>query len=137
MAYRLCPESVESVASHRLCTSVVEGSGCSVDQRKQRQITSGFHACSEGAPADIRAFDRYGVVCTQPAGDKERENFGRQWDQRVELMRDVILYFRNHPSIFFWEAGNNSISKEHMREMRLLKQKLDPMGGQCHGMPYH
>ena len=86
-----------------------------------------------GAPADIRAFDRYGVVCTQPAGDKERENFGRQWDQRMELMRDVILYFRNHPSIFFWEAGNNSISKEHMREMRLLKQKLDPMGGRFMG----
>ncbi len=36
---------------------------------------------------------------------------------------------RNHPSILFWEAGNNSISREHMREMRLLKQRLDPHGG--------
>lgn len=85
------------------------------------------------SPADIRAFDRHGIVCTQPAGDKERENFGRQWDQRVELMRDVIIAFRNHPSIFFWEAGNNSISKEHMQEMRLLKEKLDPKRGRFMG----
>lgn len=85
------------------------------------------------SPADIRSCDRHGIVCTQPAGDKERENFGRQWDQRVELMRDVIISFRNHPSIFFWEAGNNSISSEHMREMRLLKEKLDPKGGRFMG----
>lgn len=86
-----------------------------------------------GSPADLRSFDRYGVVCTQPAGDKERENFGRQWDQRVELMRDVIVYFRNHPSILFWEAGNNSINQEHMREMRILKEHLDPHGGRFMG----
>lgn len=85
------------------------------------------------APADIRAFDRHGIVCTQPAGDKERETFGRQWDQRVELMRDVIIAFRNHPSIFFWEAGNNSINAEHMREMRLLKEQLDPKRGRFMG----
>lgn len=85
------------------------------------------------SPADIQSCDRYGIVCTQPAGDKERENHGRQWDQRVELMRDVIIYFRNNPSIFFWEAGNNSINKEHMREMRLLKGLLDPNGGRFMG----
>lgn len=85
------------------------------------------------SPGDIRAFDRHGVTCTQPAGDKEGENFGRQWDQRVELMRDIIIAFRNHPSILFWEAGNNSISKEHMKEMRLLKEKLDPSGGRFMG----
>ena len=86
-----------------------------------------------GSPADIRSYDRFGVVCTQPAGDKEREVFGRQWKQRVELMRDIIIYFRNSPSIVFWEAGNNSIGKEHMREMRLLKEKLDPHGGRFMG----
>ena len=85
------------------------------------------------SPADIRSFDRNGIVCTQPAGDKERENFGRQWDQRVELMRDIIIAFRNHPSIVFWEAGNNSIGKEHMREMRLLKEALDPKRGRFMG----
>lgn len=85
------------------------------------------------SPADIRTFDRHGITCTQPAGDKEAENFGRQWDQRVELMRDIIIAFRNHPSILFWEAGNNSINKKHMKEMRLLKEKLDPNGGRFMG----
>ncbi|MCM1541680.1 MAG: hypothetical protein NC121_10510 [Blautia sp.] len=82
---------------------------------------------------DIRSCDRHGVVCTQPAGDKEKENFGRQWNQRVELMRDIIIAFRNHPSILFWEAGNNSISLEHMREMTALKRLLDSDGGRFMG----
>ena len=86
-----------------------------------------------GSKADVRSFDRHGIVCTQPAGDKERENFGRQWKQRVELMRDVIIAFRNSPSILFWEAGNNSINKEHMAEMRAIKEKLDPSGGRFMG----
>ena len=85
------------------------------------------------SPADIRATDRQGVICTQPAGDKEKETFGRQWDQRVELMRNVIIAYRNHPSILFWEAGNNVISAEHMREMRIVKEKLDPHGGRFMG----
>lgn len=85
------------------------------------------------SPADVRSYDRHGVVCTQPAGDKEQENFGRQWDQRVELMRDIIIAFRNHPSILFWEAGNNSINAEHMKEMRKLKELLDPSGGRFMG----
>ena len=84
-------------------------------------------------PEDLRAADRQGVVCTQPAGDKERETFGRQWNQRRELMRNIILSGRNHPSILFWEAGNNVISAAHMREMRLLKEALDPHGGRFMG----
>lgn len=84
-------------------------------------------------PADIRSCDSYGIVCTQPAGDKERESFGRQWRQRVELMRDIIIYFRNSPSIVFWEVGNNAVNAEHMREMRLLKEALDPCGGRYIG----
>ena len=86
-----------------------------------------------GSPADVRAYDRHGVVCTQPAGDKERENFGRQWDQRVELMRNIILAYRNHPSIFFWESGNNSINAAHMAEMKHVKDVLDPHGGRFMG----
>ncbi len=85
------------------------------------------------SPMDIRACDRAGIVCTQPAGDKEKEAHGRQWDQRMELMRNVIIAYRNHPSILFWEAGNNAISAEHMREMRLLKEELDPHGGRFMG----
>ncbi len=86
-----------------------------------------------GSPADIRSYNRFGVACTQPCGDKEQETFDRRWKQRVELMRDTIIYFRNEPSIFFWEVGNNSVNKEHMREMRLLKEQLDPTGNRYIG----
>ncbi len=82
---------------------------------------------------DIRACDRKGIACTQPAGDKEKETSGRQWRQRAELMRNILIAFRNHPSILFWEAGNNVISMAHMREMRLLKEELDPHGGRFMG----
>jgi len=85
------------------------------------------------SPADIRSCDRQGIVCTQPAGDKEKETFGRQWNQRLELMRNTIIACRNHPSVFFWEAGNNVISAEHMREMRLIREKLDPCCGRFMG----
>lgn len=79
-------------------------------------------------PADIRAGDKFGIVSVQPAGDKEGDVTGRSWDQRMEVMRDVIIYFRNSPSIIFWEAGNAEISTEHMRQMTELRKELDPHG---------
>lgn len=79
-------------------------------------------------PGDIRACDKYGIVCVQPAGDKEKDTGGRQWKQRVETMRDVIIYFRNSPSVVFYEAGNNAVSPEHMKDMVDLRKELDPAG---------
>ena len=84
-------------------------------------------------PAPVRSFDKFGVVCAAPAGDKEGDVSGRAWAQRVEAMRDTIIYFRNSPSIFFWEAGNNQISPAHMKEMVELKKLLDPDGGRFMG----
>ena len=84
-------------------------------------------------PADIRACDKYGIICTQPAGDREGDVDGRQWDQRMEAMRDVIIYFRNSPSILLYEMGNASISAEHMKEANELKKKLDPYNGRAMG----
>ena len=79
-------------------------------------------------PADIRSCDKFGIVAVQPAGDKESDVSGRQWNQRLEVMRDVIIYFRNSPSIIFWEAGNAEISLQHMRQMVDLRKELDPHG---------
>ncbi len=84
-------------------------------------------------PNAIRSGDKYGVVSAVPAGDKEGDVDGRQWDQRVETMRDVIIYFRNSPSVIFWEAGNASISAEHQQEMTDIKNLLDPNGGRFSG----
>lgn len=84
-------------------------------------------------PVAIRAGDKYGVVSVCPAGDKEGDAGGRNWDMRVEAMRDAIIYFRNSPSVIFYEAGNAAISPEHMQEMTEMRKLLDPDGGRLMG----
>ncbi|MBQ8300804.1 MAG: hypothetical protein IJX57_02425, partial [Clostridia bacterium] len=79
-------------------------------------------------PVDIRGGDKYGVISVCPAGDKEGDTTGRAWDQRLEAMRDVIIYFRNSPSVVFYEAGNNAITAAHMQRMTDLRKELDPNG---------
>ena len=39
---------------------------------------------------EVEAFDRFGIVEVAPAGDKEEDAQGRQWEQRVEVMRDTL-----------------------------------------------
>lgn len=83
--------------------------------------------------ADVEACDRLGIVQVCPAGDKERLVTGRQWDQRAEVMRDTMIFYRNNPSIFFWEAGNTIVTPEQMTQMVELRKKLDPHGGRVMG----
>jgi beta-galactosidase len=82
---------------------------------------------------DVRACDKSGIVEVCPAGDKEKDAQGRQWEQRLEVMRDSIIYYRNNPSILFWEAGNTVITADHMRQMVDLRKEFDPNGGRVMG----
>ncbi len=82
---------------------------------------------------DIESCDRVGVIQMMPAGDAERDIDGRRWEQRKELMRDAVIYNRNNPSILFYESGNESISREHMIEMRQIRDLYDPYGGRAIG----
>lgn len=82
---------------------------------------------------DAESCDRVGVMQMLPAGDAEKDVEGRRWGQRTELMRDMIIYFRNHPSVIFYESGNESISRDHMLEMRAIRDKYDPHGGRAIG----
>ncbi|HEY2882817.1 MAG TPA: DUF4982 domain-containing protein, partial [Pirellulales bacterium] len=75
----------------------------------------------------------HGIIQVCPAGDKERDATGRQWQQRMEVMRDSMIYFRNNPSILFWEAGNSGVSAAHMQAMVDLRQEWDPHGGRLMG----
>jgi beta-galactosidase len=84
-------------------------------------------------PADAAACDRLGIVQVCPAGDKERLVTGRQWDQRFEVMRSTIIFYRNNPSIYFWEAGNTIVTPEQMTQMVELRKQLDPHGGRVMG----
>jgi hypothetical protein len=82
---------------------------------------------------DIESCDRVGLPQAMPAGDAEKDVTGRRWEQRLELMRDAIIYNRNNPSILFYEGGNESISAEHMQELKAIRNQYDPHGGRAIG----
>ena len=82
---------------------------------------------------DIESCDRVGLLQAMPAGDAEKDVEGPRWQQRTALMRDAIIYNRNNPSVFFYECGNESISREHMLEMKALRDEYDPYGGRAIG----
>lgn len=82
---------------------------------------------------DIESCDRVGLIQAMPAGDAEKDVDGPRWQQRTALMRDAIIYNRNNPSILFYESGNESISREHMLEMKAIRDKYDPYGGRAIG----
>ena len=82
---------------------------------------------------DIQGADRFGIIYACPAGDSEGDQFGRQWEQRVEAMRNAVIYFRNNPSVVFWEGGNQKIAPEHMEDIRNVRLQYDPNGGRFAG----
>jgi beta-galactosidase len=82
---------------------------------------------------DADTADRFGIIQVCPGGDKEADTQGRRWEQRLEVMRDSIIYFRNSPSILFWEAGNTVVTVEHMQQMVALRKQWDPDGGRVMG----
>jgi beta-galactosidase len=82
---------------------------------------------------DVESYDRFGIVEVAPAADKEEDAQGRQWEQRVEVMRDSIIYLRNSPSILMWEAGNTGVTGPQMEEMVALRKQYDPNGGRFMG----
>ncbi|HEV2862059.1 MAG TPA: DUF4982 domain-containing protein [Pyrinomonadaceae bacterium] len=82
---------------------------------------------------DVESCDRVGLIQALPAGDSEKDVDGRRWEQRVEVMRDAVIYNRNNPSVVFYEAGNKGVSEEHMRQMKELRDRFDPHGGRASG----
>jgi beta-galactosidase len=82
---------------------------------------------------DVESLDRLGMMQAMPAGDSEADVTGRRWQQRVEAMRDAVIYNRNSPSILFYESGNAGISEAHMLEMKALRDRFDPYGGRAAG----
>ena len=82
---------------------------------------------------DVESCDRVGLLQAMPAGDAEKDVDGPRWQQRTQLMRDAIIYNRNNPSVVFIECGNFRISKEHMEEMKQIRDEYDPCGGRAIG----
>ena len=85
-----------------------------------------------GSPAQITAGDRLGIITLQPGGDGESDTIGGAWALRAANQRDVLIYYRNNPSIFIWEGGNQKVSRDHAAELRGLMDKYDPHGGRVY-----
>ena len=89
-----------------------------------------------GAPrkVQVEAADKYGVVMTVPAVSTENdEPVEANWVQKVADMRDVTIYYRNNPSVFFFEGCNGDLSAQHMTDMLNVRLTWDPYGGRLTG----
>ncbi len=81
-----------------------------------------------GGPSSITAGDKYGFVTLMPGVSGESDNFDEGWDVRIAAFRDMLVYYRNHPSIFIYEGGNWAIVPEHFQQIVDIINKYDPNG---------
>jgi beta-galactosidase len=84
-----------------------------------------------GAPADIASADQLGIIVEQPGVDGEGDAIGDAWKLRASAFRDMLIYYRNHPSILLWEGGNQKVTREHARELRAYVDAYDPKSGRA------
>ena len=86
-----------------------------------------------GGPIHLQAADQLGIITQQPGVDGEGDTEGHAWDIRSKAWKEMILYYRNNPSLLVWEGGNQSISKEHVEELKTTVETYDPHGGRVYG----
>ncbi|MES1173308.1 MAG: DUF4982 domain-containing protein [Myxococcales bacterium] len=80
--------------------------------------------------SDIRSGDKLGVISTVPAADKEVSNpTAAQWSSRMAVMQSAMIYLRNNPSVFFYEAGNSPVSGTQMQSLATLRNTWDKGNG--------
>jgi beta-galactosidase len=86
---------------------------------------------SAAGPAQIRADNALGIVTLQPGVDGESDTVKAAWKLRASAFRDMLIYFRNEPSILIWEAGNQKVTHDHAAELRGYMDRYDPHGGRA------
>ncbi|MDR3459599.1 MAG: DUF4982 domain-containing protein [Verrucomicrobiae bacterium] len=87
--------------------------------------------CAASEPM-IEAGDELGIMAEQPGVDGESDTVGAAWKVRSAAFRDMIIYFRNHPSIMIWEGGNQKVTLAHAKELRGYMDEYDPHGGRAY-----
>ncbi|HTR43620.1 MAG TPA: DUF4982 domain-containing protein [Pseudomonadales bacterium] len=87
--------------------------------------------CAAG-PDMIHAGDELGFITDQPGVDGESDTVGGPWQIRADAFRDVLIYYRNDPSILIWEGGNQKVTPEHADQLRQYFVQYDPHGGRAY-----
>jgi beta-galactosidase len=85
-----------------------------------------------GAPADIAAADKYGLITLQPGVDGESDCGEPAWTVRANAFRDMIIYYRNHPAIMIYEGGNQKVTDAHAAQLKSIMTTWDPHGGRAY-----
>ncbi|SDM91964.1 sugar-binding domain-containing protein [Bacillus sp. OK048] len=88
---------------------------------------------SAGSPVDIEAADKLGLITLQPGVDGEGSTVGGVYSDvaykiRSEAFRDLVIYYRNSPSILLWEGGNQSVPEKEAQTLIEIVDTWDPMG---------
>ncbi len=79
---------------------------------------------------DLKSGDKFGIISIVPAADKEVSNpTDAQWAARMGVFQSSMIYVRNNPSAFMYEAGNSPVSGAQMQSLSQLRTQLDPNGG--------
>ena len=86
-----------------------------------------------GSPSEIAMGDKYGFVTLMPGVSGESQDDGEVWDIRIKAFKDMIVYYRNHPSIFIWEGGNWAETEAHYKEILDIIKTFDPKGNRLLG----
>ena len=86
-------------------------------------------------PVQVSAADKFGVVMVVPAANNEGDSREKDiWQERLDIMRDVTIYYRNNPSVLFYEGCNQKLSTAHMADMKNIRLTWDPNGGRMAGL---
>ncbi|MDR7078934.1 beta-galactosidase [Neobacillus niacini] len=88
---------------------------------------------SAGSPVDIEAADQFGLITLQPGVDGEGSTVGGVYSDvaykiRSKAFRDLVIYYRNSPSILLWEGGNQSVPEKEAQTLKDIVDTWDPMG---------
>ena len=81
----------------------------------------------------VESADRLGLLMAVPAGAGEGCGFMQYWPQHLAVMQNVTIYFRNDPSVAFYEGCNGSLTQQQMLDMKAVRDKWDPHGGRFAG----
>jgi beta-galactosidase len=84
-------------------------------------------------PHMVTSADRLGIIMVAPAGNGEGCTDMTRWPQHVALMQAVMIYFRNNPSVAFYEGCNQTLTQEQMVDIVNLRKQWDPYGSRFAG----
>jgi beta-galactosidase len=85
-----------------------------------------------GGPEMISACDQLGLMVEQPGVDSDWNTPGAAWKLRASAFRDMIIDYRNHPSILVWEGGGGEMTREQASELHAYVMAYDPHGGRAY-----